>query len=72
VNQTTEMKSRCGAPACGSVFPGQQESGHAAVGFGDDPERIISMAFAGFGVVNGVGGQNAIPRLQGVAAENGK
>ncbi|GAB1719093.1 MAG: hypothetical protein NTAFB09_08240 [Nitrosospira sp.] len=67
-----EMKSQCDAPACSSVFPGQQESGHAAVGFGDDPECVISMAFAGLGVVNGVGGQNPIPRLQGVAAENGK
>ena len=29
-----------------SVFVGQEERGHAPVGLGDDPERIVAEAFA--------------------------
>jgi hypothetical protein len=60
------MKSRCDAPAWASVFFGQQEGGHAAVGLGDDPERVVAKSLARHRIVNVVCGQDAIPRLQGL------
>lgn len=39
----------------GLIFFGQQESRHAAVCFGDDPEGILPEALAGFFRVNWVG-----------------
>jgi len=38
-----------------SVFARQQERGHAAVGFGDDPERVFAKPFARLCGVDGEG-----------------
>src|SRR5271163_1799820 len=48
-------------PRSVSVFFGQQEGGHAAVGFGDDPQRIFAPALGRLGRVNRIGRQDAKP-----------
>ena len=41
------------------ILVGKKESSYAAVGFCDDPERVVSITFARLGLIDGIGGQDA-------------
>ena len=49
-----------------SVLFGQKECRHAAVGFRDDPKRVVAITLAGLALINGIGRQDAPSRLQGL------
>src|SRR5690348_9711785 len=48
-----------------SILFGQKERGHAAIPLRDDPECVFSKTLAGFVLVDGIGGQDAISFANG-------
>lgn len=52
--------------AAGLILVRQEEGGGAAVGLGDDPQRVLAPALARLGLVDGVGGQQPAAMLKGL------
>ena len=62
----SEKKSRCDAPALALVFFRQQERGHPAVCFRDDPEGVLPETLAGLFRINRIGRQDTKPLFGGL------